>query len=196
MTNRLILLPGMDGSGQLFGSFVSQLRQLKPTVMELPQSGPQSYEHLATIISNQLPSEPYYLLAESFSGGIVAHLKKEALSNCKAIIFVASFLQSPCPSAVKLAQHLPIQFLAKFPLSTLVHKLLFLGPNAPKGIIEDFKAVIEKVPKSTLKARLQVIYNSKLPGVAIDIPAVYINPTSDRLINDWHADDLKKCTQS
>ncbi|GAA6151858.1 tyrosine-type recombinase/integrase [Pseudoteredinibacter isoporae] len=112
MTNRLILLPGMDGSGQLFDSFVSQLRQLKPTVMALPQSGPQSYEHLATIISDQLPSEPYYLLAESFSGGIVAQLNKEALSNCKAIIFVASFLQSPCPteetSKSQKTRHIPL----------------------------------------------------------------------------------------
>ena len=84
----------MDGTGELFEGFLSNFDG-DYIVISLPQSGPQDYASLANIIKEQLPTDDYILLAESFAGGIVPELLKLKLPKMKGVIFVASFLSSP-----------------------------------------------------------------------------------------------------
>jgi hypothetical protein len=60
-----VLLPGMDGTGELFAEFLSYYDG-DHLVISLPEFGPQDHATLAEVINNQLPMEGYILLAESF----------------------------------------------------------------------------------------------------------------------------------
>lgn len=54
---KLILLPGMDGTGMLFEPLLRELRELDTEVVPLPNSGPQDYASLAEVVANIIASD-------------------------------------------------------------------------------------------------------------------------------------------
>lgn len=178
----LVLLPGMNGTGELFAEFLSYYDG-DHLVISLPESGPQDHATLANIINQQLPNESYILLAESFSGGIVPELLKLNPTHIKGVIFVASFLSSPRSYLIWLAKLLPIKALVSLPLSNIAHRFLFLGQEATKENLTKFVKVIKSIPKAVLSNRLEVMKRQQLPEITFDIPLIYIRALSDRLIS-------------
>lgn len=171
----------MDGSGELFTEFLSYFDG-DHLVIPLPEYGPQDHATLASIINKKLPNEDYILLAESFAGGIVPELLKLNPAHMQAVIFVASFLSSPNKLLLQIAEFLPIKTLASAPLSKFAHKLFFLGRAASKELLAKFVKVVKSIPDQVLKNRLEVIRRQKLPLITFDIPVIYIQALSDRLI--------------
>jgi pimeloyl-[acyl-carrier protein] methyl ester esterase len=94
-----VLLPGLDGTGELFQSFLKVLpSSLTPQVVSYPTEQYLTYKELASLVrSVLLPQEPFVLLGESFSGPL--SIKVAALSppNLRAIILWASFVSNPVP---------------------------------------------------------------------------------------------------
>jgi len=179
----------MDGTGELFAEFLSYFDG-DHLVISLPESGPQDHATLAYVINNQLPSEDYILLAESFSGGIVPELLKLEPAHMKGVIFVASFLSSPRSYLIGLAKLLPIRALVSLPLSNIAHRLLFLGQEATKELLSKFVNVIKSIPKQVLNSRLEVMKRQQLPQVSFNIPAIYIRALSDRLISSKKSQEV------
>jgi len=178
---KLVLLPGMDGTGKLFEEFLSY-HNGDYLVISLPQEGPQDYSSLAQSLEVQLPKEDYILLAESFSGGIVPELLKQDIPNMKGVIFVASFLSCPNKYLLPIAKILPIKALASAPLSQIGHKFLLLGKGASKALLSKFIKVTKSIPDHILKSRFAVMNRQKLPLTNFEIPTVYIQALSDKLI--------------
>jgi pimeloyl-ACP methyl ester carboxylesterase len=181
----------MDGTGKLFTEFLLMFNG-DYLVMPLPHSGPQDYVSLAKVIHENLPTEDYILLAESFSGGIVPELLKLNPKNIKGVIFVASFLSSPHKFLLSIAKLLPIKFLASAPFSNIAHKLLFLGQEAPKELLTKFVEVVKSIPNPVLKNRVDVMRKQQLPITSFDIPTLYIQALSDRLISSHKALEVRK----
>jgi alpha-beta hydrolase superfamily lysophospholipase len=186
---KLVLLPGMDGTGELFEEFLSY-HDGEHLVISLPQKGPQDYSSLAKSLEKQLPKEDYILLAESFSGGIVPELLKQDLTNMKGVIFVASFLSCPNRYLLPIAKILPIKVLASAPLSKIGHKFLLLGQDASKALLSKFIKVAKSIPDHILKSRLAVMSQQELPLATFDVPTVYIQALSDRLISPRKSREL------
>lgn len=180
---KLVLLPGMDGTGILFGPLLANIQGIEVIVLPLPNEGAQDYKSLAEYILKRLPDEDFILVAESFSGGIAALLSQLAVPHLKGIIFVASFLSAPKKLLAHFASLLPIRQLAHLPLSGIVYRLLFLGKDAGNKEIELFKTVIEAVPTRALQLRLKVIAQTKYDGFKSSVPAVYIGAAHDMLVN-------------
>ena len=63
----LLLLPGMDGTGELFADFVKLLPSwIEPHVVSYPRDQRLSYDQLLPILESALPSnESFVMLAES-----------------------------------------------------------------------------------------------------------------------------------
>jgi hypothetical protein len=57
---KLVLLPGMDGTGELFAPVVSQLSDIECLVVPLPQSGAQDYKSLENYFRRKLPEEDFF----------------------------------------------------------------------------------------------------------------------------------------
>jgi pimeloyl-ACP methyl ester carboxylesterase len=179
--SKLVLLPGMDGTGELFEEFLSNFDG-DYIVIPLPQSGSQDHVFLANIIKEQLPTEDFVLLAESFAGGIIPELLRQNNPHLKGVIFIASFLSSPNQLLLSIAKFLPIKSLASAPLSTIFHKFLLLGQGASKELLSKFITVTKSIPDLVLKNRLEVMSQQRLPITTSDIPSIYIRALSDRLI--------------
>ena len=179
---KLVLLPGMDGTGELFEEFLSYY-DCEHLVISLPENGPQDHLSLAKSLEKQLPKEDYILLAESFSGGIVPELLKQDFTHLKGVIFVASFLSCPNKYLLPIAKVLPIKKLASAPLSKISHKFLLLGKDASKALLSKFIKVTKSIPNHILKSRLAVMSQQTLPSETFDVPTVYIQALLDRLIS-------------
>ncbi len=192
---KVVLLPGMDGTGELFEEFLSYYDD-EHLVISLPQKGPQDHSSLAKSLEKQLPKEDYILLAESFSGGIVPELLKQSSINIKGVIFVASFLSCPKKHLLPIVKFLPLKALASAPFSQIAHKFLFLGQDASTAVLSKFIKVIKSIPDPILKSRLTVMSQQRLPLGILDVPAVYIQATSDRLIAPRKSREFSKVFQN
>ena len=72
-TLKLVLLPGMDGTGELFAGFAMALPEwIHPQVVRYPREHLSLTDLLLTVRSALLKSEPFVILAESFSTPIAA----------------------------------------------------------------------------------------------------------------------------
>jgi pimeloyl-ACP methyl ester carboxylesterase len=86
---KLVLLPGMDGTGDLFAPFIEALGDdIKVDVVRYPHEGGQSYAEFTARVLPSLPSEPYVLLAESFSGPIALAVAATAPQNLCGLILL------------------------------------------------------------------------------------------------------------
>lgn len=175
---KIILLPGMDGTGKLFEPLLSLL-PASTIVISLPQSGSQAYEFLAAHIAERLPNEEFIIVAESFSGPIAALLAEQALENLKGIVFVATFLSCPKPVLVYLAKMLPLKSLLRIPFAkALISRYLLAGFNYTL-----FSAALKDVSNSTLKERLNSISTLHMVKNNSNLRALYLSASCDYLVS-------------
>jgi len=189
---KLVLLPGMDGTGELFETFLNHYKG-DVQVIPLPSQGKQNYARLADEIAKVLPKEEFILLAESFSGGLVEPLINKAGDRIKAVIMVVSFLSPPNKLILTLSKLLPVKLFAAIPMATMAHRLLFLGDDASPQLIDQFTKVIKKLPKKLLEQRIEAISSLKLPTQKMDTPLVYIQAGQDKLIRAEKFQEIEQC---
>lgn len=191
-----VLLPGMDGTGQLFAPLLPYLDEVSASVISYPTMGKQDYDTLVEYVKSKLPNEDFILVAESFSGPIGVVLAQDNIPNLKAIVFVATFLSTPRRSLVKVMRHLPIKLFSKLPFATALYRFFMFGSHAPNEIVTLFQEVLSELPSETLKQRLLAIESLSLSAGDIDIPAVYIQAEEDRLVSYDKCSEFKEVFSS
>jgi len=94
---KLILMPGMDGTGQLFAPFLDALGDsMESCVLRYPTDEPLGYSELLPRIRTELPqSGSFVLLGESFSGPLTVMLAAEEPAGLRGVILCASFATNP-----------------------------------------------------------------------------------------------------
>jgi pimeloyl-[acyl-carrier protein] methyl ester esterase len=175
----LILLPGMNGTAQLFQDVLEELEDIDTRVIALPQQGPQDYESLSRYVSGLLPDEDYIILAESYSGGIAARLSQQSNAHLRGIIFVAAFISSPAPVLALLARFIPFRPLVSLPFLPFILRAFLLGRHADEDLLARFRRAVLSVPMATFRSRLSVIAKLRYNGFKSRIPAIYIGAGRD-----------------
>jgi pimeloyl-[acyl-carrier protein] methyl ester esterase len=189
---KIILLPGLDGTGVLFKPFIDALPNYIDTlIIKYPSNEELSYSELVNFVVDQLPNEKFVLLGESFSGPIayqVALLKPE---NVASVIFVATFLSSPRNFLLKLSSFLPTNFILSLPIPDFIIKSFLLGESSGLEAVSLFKQSIKQVSPRILSFRLQEI--AKLSNVhqLCGINSIYIQASNDRLVPNYCVKDFK-----
>lgn len=182
---KLILLPGMDGSGLLFGPLLNRLGSLDTEVIPLPSEGAQDYSSLAEKVAALIGDQECVVLAESYSGGIVEILLKKHNLQIRHVIFVASFLSCPSRTLSRVAAVLPIRALMAIPvLAPLAMKVLLIGRSASPDTISLLRRAINAVDQKVLKRRLQQIAKYRATDNNFETHATYIRPVNDALVGD------------
>ena len=105
---KLILMPGIEGTGDLFAPLVRALdNSLDTTVLRYPTDEPLGYSELLPRVRAALPaSGPFVLLGESFSGPLAIMLAAEAPAGLRGVILSASFATNPATSKQLLTQQM------------------------------------------------------------------------------------------
>lgn len=188
---KLVLLPGMDGTGKLFSPLIRALSEFDCKVIRLPETGSQDYSSITASVRGKLPEDDFVLVVESFSGPIGSALAREGIENMKGIIFVATFLSAPRKVLLSIAHLLPLKFLSTMPFSTYFHKILFLGSEASSDLVNLFKTTVNTLPTSLIKARLSTMFSLQAGSDKCGLPAGYIQAVSDNLVLSDKVDEFK-----
>jgi len=193
------LLPGLDGTGELFSEFINDLSEdITVTCIKYPELEQLGYTELVTYVQSRLPiNEDFIILSESFSGPIAFELAKTELKHLKAIIFVASFLRKPNRVLMWLVRILPLLIILRHSPPDFIIRKWLLGDSAKNEMVEKFKLILRRLPINIIKFRLREIYNlgfeEKEYKFSINIPVYFIKPLQDRLVLKDNYRDFSKC---
>jgi len=116
---KLILLPGLDGTGKRLSEFTQCLAPGVATeVLAYPVDRCLGYAELESLVRAALPSSaPYVLMAESFSGPVGIRIAARPPPGLVGLILCVSFAKNPYPYlgwAHPLARRLPIKSLPRW----------------------------------------------------------------------------------
>jgi len=190
---KIVLLPGLDGTGDLFKPFIEELpNNIDTLIISYPENIRQSYEELTELVINVLPEEEFILVGESFSGYIAYQVALRKPRNLKSIIFVATFLENPRPFLLGISSWFPRSLILSVPLPRYIVRQFLFSLTADEKIIDLFRQSIKQVSSHVLTFRLQEI--AKLPQNQqfCEVKATYIQATNDKLVPKKCVERFKK----
>lgn len=177
------MLPGMDGTGLLFASFVSALgSRVKPIVMAYPSTESLDYTQLESFARQHLPAvEPFVLLGESFSGPVAISIAADPPPNLAGLILCCSFAKNPRP---RLNVFRAFTRLMPGLRSSMFAAPLLLGTWASSVLKQQLHSALRNVQVNVFRTRLRAILDvdvcEKLRR--IHVPILYLRATRDRLV--------------
>ena len=192
----LVLLPGLDGTGKLFTDLIDALpSSVIATAIGYPSDQFLSYAELLPSLHTVLPqSNPFVLLAESFSTPLAILYAATQPTNLRALILCAGFATNPITRLAPLPKTVVGSWLFKLrpPDSILEHFLV--GPNAPRFLLNKVRGVLRSVDSRVMSARAREVLNCDARGdlAKLSVPTMYLRPAYDRIIPARKADEIRK----
>lgn len=184
---RLVLLPGLDGTGLLFEPFIHTLPPwISPLVISYPPDQVLSYADLLRYLRVHIPTdENFVLLAESFSGPLAIEFAVLAPETLKAIILCASFISNPTIISRNLSFLISTGFFRIDPPQFLVEKYL-LGADPPASLIDVFYRAVRSVSSEVMAGRVREVLHVDARGSLRDcrLPVLYLVAKNDRVVKD------------
>ena len=177
-----LLLPGMDGTGELFASFAKHLApELSPRIVNYPLHRALGYLELERGIGP--PDGPFAIVAESFSGPVGVRLASRDPDRVRGVVLVASFVRSPAPILARLGI-LVAPLLGRNPPAFALRWSL-LGSDASDSEIAQTRALLRSVPHHVLARRLREIVEVDVSAefAALRAPILFVAGTRDRLVS-------------
>ena len=183
-TATLVLLPGLDGTGDLFGPLRAALPpDVNVRAISYPDA-PLSYDDLCTFVRAQVADlQSFVVLGESFSGPIAVTLAAQGERGVVGCILCASFLSSP--NALLVAFQPLLRFIPLQQIPTPLAAPLLFGARSTPALRRAFGAALAKVSRRTLVARLNAVRSIDVTLLAkrINVPVLYLRATRDRLVS-------------
>jgi pimeloyl-ACP methyl ester carboxylesterase len=176
----LVLLPGLHGTGELFGPLLRALPPDLPThVVPYPGDRFLSYSELVTYLKSRLPKSPFVLLAESFAGPLAMQFTAAHPGRVRGLILVASFARPPLPAVYRF---LPLGVLIRYRPPALMRRLL--GREPDPELLGQLTRTLAPIPAKLLAARVRAVLSTDAtPALrAVTCPILYLRGTHDRLV--------------
>lgn len=180
----LVLLPGMDGTGDMFAPFVAAMGCLCNILcIRYPDDVALGYAELEALVRVQLPHDAHYVvLGESFSGPIAASLSATPPPGLVGVVLCCTFLCNPRPQFALLGGLLEFAPLKAAPIVAIAPVLL--GRYSTVALRTALSNALAQVSTKTLQARLlavlQVDVRARL--AAATIPVLYLRAKQDYLV--------------
>lgn len=181
---KIVLLPGMDGTGRLYESFGAALgTDVSLTVLRYPVAEVLGYAELAQRVRAELPTnEPYVLLAESFGGPIGIMIAASAPAGLRGLILCCTFARNPVPALAVLSRLVDLAPVQAAPIWFASHLLMgcFATAQARQSLAAALLEVDQTVMRERMKAVLAVDVVNQLS--AVNVPTLYLQARRDRLV--------------
>jgi pimeloyl-ACP methyl ester carboxylesterase len=184
VTSTLVLLPGLDGSGEQFAPLVATLgSDLSATVVRYPNAGAVDFPAHEAAAQSALPTDrPYVLLGESFSGPMAIRIAAAAPAGLVGLILCASFARFPRPA---------LRFLR--PLGGLISTAMLpawliasfvLGGSARRPLRSLLARTVHDVSPRALRSRVLSVFDvdARRELALVTVPVLYLRAIRDRLV--------------
>jgi pimeloyl-ACP methyl ester carboxylesterase len=180
----LVLLPGLDGTGALFESFVRALEPGQDTqIIRYPVDRAQGYPELEALVRAALPTDrPFVILGESFSGPIAVRIAADPPPCLVAVILCVSFARNPYPM---LAWAVP--FTAAMPVRSLPGWLrapFMWGSRSPDAAPAAAERATAAVDEAVLRHRIAAVLGVDETAALsrIRIPVLVLQASVDHVV--------------
>lgn len=191
MSDHLVLLPGLDGTGRLFSAFLEIQPDRFTTEVTAYPPDETSYENLESHLRSNLPkSQPFWLVAESFSGPLAVRVGAEAPRGLLGIILVCAFVRSPRPLWLRA---LPWSLLCRLPSPALALRCTTVGFQVPHEFVREVQAVRRSAGPSVVAGRLASVsaVDESESLTRCTVPVLCLQARQDRLVLRKSAEHIR-----
>ncbi|VIO67016.1 alpha/beta fold hydrolase [Bradyrhizobium ivorense] len=145
----VVLLPGMDGTGELLKGLAERLATHRPVqLLSYPRDRSLGYAELTDYVAERAPDAPFVILGESFSGPIAIELAATD-QRVAGLVLVSSFARHPLPAQLAaFVRALDVRWLPK----RLVTAAL-MGATATPELSARLHDVLATLPRKILQDR-------------------------------------------
>lgn len=188
----LVVLPGMDGTGELLTDFAAACDGIAAVqIVDYPRDRIETYDAVVARVRALLPSSGrYVLMGESYSGPVALRLAAERPPGLVGVILTASFLAAPWP-ALRLLRPLVARWSLRPDTGPITRALLF-GRHGEAVWAERLRAAVSSVSPRVFQRRLLDVLDCdvRLAASRIAVPLLYLRGSEDRLIPERCADEV------
>ncbi len=175
----IVLLPGMDGTGELLDALAGRLSRFRPVhIVSYPLDKPLGYDELTAFVTARLPEGRFAILGESFSGPIAIEIAAKE-RRAAGLILASSFARYPLPPL--LVPFTRLFDLRRMPLRIVEATLL--GAWSTPELESRLRELLRRLPRETIQARaasaLRVDKRQALRQIAC--PALCLHGRFDRV---------------
>lgn len=184
---RILILPGMDGTGKLLLEFMKAL-PIPPKCKQIPVYVPDvilSYDQLAKLVRSMCEDSPSFaIVAESFSTPLAIRIAAENPANLRALILCAGFASSPSRGVKRWLASTMAPLLMPVTLPENAIRRWLLGPDAPQTLVAAAREGIASVEPAVLSARLRAVLTCDVRDDLrkVEVPMLYLQARQDRLV--------------
>ena len=189
----LVLLPGMDGTGDLFAPLLDALgERFETIVVRYPLHEPLDYAGLLPIARAALPVDRRFLLvAESFSGPLGIVLAAEAAPGLDGLILCGSFARNPRPALAGFGR-----WSKALPLNAAMVRIAIaatLGGRVEASTRKLIERTVARLPAPVLATRLRAVLEVDVGRELskVNAPILYLQATRDRAVPPSAADVIR-----
>jgi pimeloyl-[acyl-carrier protein] methyl ester esterase len=177
-----VLLPGLDGTGELFAPLLQALGE-NVTTSVVRYGAELTFDEYVESAGKALP-EQCVLVAESFSGPVAIAVAARHPQKMRCLVLCATFAVSPFRALLSAVRFVPARlFRPNMLLPTMVDYFCFSG--VPVSLRPSPVSVVSTVPPAIMRARLACLANADvrtlLPRVAT--PTLYLRASTDRIVS-------------
>ena len=187
---RCIVLPGMDGTGELLDGFIAAMKPgFETTVIAYPRDRALGYDALVEFVRPRLPVDrPYLLLGESFSGPIAIRLAAQRPPGLAGLVLAATFARAPRPPWSPLGSSALSPLAPLLPLTRLLAgwaALVMLGRWRSRQWVARLRSVLGSLDPVVMRHRLSEVARVDVSAAlaATVCPLLYLRATRDRLVS-------------
>lgn len=177
----IVLLPGMDGTGELLRTLADQLSAHRPVqLIGYPVDLSLTYEQLVPYVRERVSHDRFVVLGESFSGPIAIEIAATD-QRVAGLVLASSFARHPLPA--RFAVFARLLDLRWIPTSIIVAVLM--GSAATPRLRVHLRQVLATLPRKIIRARAQEVLRVDKRGRLPDIkcPVLCLHGRSDRLVS-------------
>jgi pimeloyl-ACP methyl ester carboxylesterase len=181
---RLVLLPGLDGTGRLLRNFRDAIGAHTTTILvSYPTVRMLDYAALEAFVRSRLPRrKPFVLLAESFSGPIAIGIAANRPAGLRGLILACSFARNPIPMLAPLGPLIRLLPIRWAPVGLLAWPTL--GRYATPTLRSELADALRRVSPSVIRKRLRLVVDVDVSPLLdrVAVPILYLRASEDRLV--------------
>lgn len=191
---KLVLLPGMHGTGELFRDFAAALPpELPAQVVEYPNDVFLTYAELEKLVRSRVPDEPYVIVAESYSSVVAILFAATRPVGLKGLVLSAGFATSPMRGWLRRVCLCLLPVMPRLPIPKMAAGYLFQSkpPNDLQLRVQDAVASASPLVLKE-RARAALTCNALEELRDIRVPVLFLQARHDRLVDAVCLDEIQR----
>ena len=195
-TLTLVLLPGLDGTGDLFTNLLPELPQdIEVIAAAYPARQFLSYSELVSWVGDLVPkNKPYVLLGESYGSPLAVKFAATHPFNLAGLILCAGFISNPVRKWRFVPRLLARPLFFQFRPPDFALKYFIAGAGAPESLIIAVERATLSVSSKVLAARARAVIDCDASQEIrqVKVPLLYLQGAKDRLVAKECLDEIKR----